>query len=88
MRHYTVLIPLTLQAGAIVGLTPAQATVRAHALRLLAPAKEGATHSAYEATQAIQFKAGEVIRSESALPKGLASAVTDARRATPARALA
>jgi hypothetical protein len=84
MRSYTVTAPLLIPAGAHLGLTPRQAGVRAHLLRPLG-GKAGAEVSHFEVFEAIQFKAGEVIRSEQTLPKALASLLTDTK---PAKAAA
>lgn len=64
MKKYTTDGPVTFHAGAILGLTAAQAKPRAHALTTL---REGR----YEVRTSVQFKAGEVIGYDDTPPKSL-----------------
>ncbi|MFZ4623274.1 MAG: hypothetical protein ACOYNF_03455 [Rhodoferax sp.] len=70
---YTTVAVLTLPAGAVLGLTEAQASTRSHVLQCV-PARKGW----YNTTAAVQFKIGEEIQIEGDLPPILAHAVQDA----------
>lgn len=72
MRKYTVLAVLTLQAGAIVGLTDAQASARTHALKQLQHDKKSGMGQ-YEVLSPVQFKVGETIFTDAELNKQLAT---------------
>lgn len=65
---YRVLAPVTFHAGALLGLTEAQARARRHALK-------AARNGLHEVTGPVEFKAGEEIGYAGALPKGLAASV-------------
>lgn len=65
---YTVIAPITLGPGIVLGLSDAQATPRSGSLRSLGKGK-------YEVCAPVQFKAGEVIHTDAELPKALAEAV-------------
>ncbi len=67
---YTTVAVLTLPAGAVLGLTEAQASTRAHVLQCV-PARKGW----YTTTAAVQFKIGEEIQIDGNLPPVLAHAV-------------
>lgn len=72
MRKYTVIAVLTIQAGAVLGLTQAQAATRSHALKpLQVDKKTGA--GTYEVLQPMQFKVGEQIATDMELNKQLAT---------------
>lgn len=84
MRKHTVIAALTLQAGAIVGLTDAQASARTHALKVVQHDKK--THMGeYEVTSPVQFKAGETIFTNTELNKQLANYL-EPEEATKAKA--
>ncbi len=60
--------PITLPEGSVLGLTPAQAAPRRHAL------KPSGKKGVYTTTQPVQFKAGETIHYDGDIPKGMADA--------------
>jgi hypothetical protein len=64
--------PITLSEGSVLGLTPAQAAPRRHAL------KPSGKKGVYTTTQPVQFKAGESFYYEGDIPKGMADAVMTA----------
>ena len=65
---YTVIAPITLGPGLVLGLTDAQAAARSGSLRAISKGK-------YEVTAAVQFKAGEVVHTDADLPKSLTEVV-------------
>lgn len=71
MRKYTVIAVLTIQAGAVLGLTPKQAELRKHALKPVGK-------DAYEVLSPIQFKVGEEIATDAELNKALATSLESA----------
>jgi len=73
---YTTIAVLAIGAGAVLGLTEAQAALRKHALAPI-PGRKGW----YTTTDAVQFKRGEQIHSDEVLPKGLADLVESAESA-------
>lgn len=72
MKKYAVVAALTLAAGTVVGLTSAQADLRAHNLKPVEPHDKKADLGKYEAVAPIQFKVGETIYTDAELNKGLA----------------
>lgn len=81
---YITLSVLSLQAGAVLGLTAAQAALRQHVLTP-APGRIGW----YTTTGPVQFKRGEAVLFEGDLPKHLAEAVDSPEtRQTKAKAKA
>lgn len=70
---YTVIAPITLGPGLVLGLSDAQAAARSGSLRALGKGK-------YEVKAAVQFKAGEVIHTNAELPKALVEAVEMKKR--------
>jgi hypothetical protein len=72
MRKFTVIAALTLSAGTIVGLTAAQAKVRAHALKPVQVDKKSGMGE-YQVLEPVQFKRGEQIFTDADLPKQLAT---------------
>lgn len=70
---YTVIAPITLGPGLLLGLSDAQAAPRSGSLRSLGKGK-------YEVVAPVQFKAGEVIHADTDLPKALAQAVEGRKR--------
>lgn len=65
LTKYLVTAPVTLGAGAVLGLSAEQAAARGHAL-------EAVGDNAYRACALVHFKRGETIGYEGPLPKGLA----------------
>lgn len=70
---YTVIAPITLGPGSVLGLSDAQAAARSGCLNALGKGK-------YEVKTAVQFKSGEVIHTDAELPKALAEAVEIKKR--------
>jgi hypothetical protein len=74
MRKYTALAVLSIQAGAILGLTKAQAVARSHALKpLQVNTKTG--DGTFEVMSPVQFKVGEQFATSAELNKALAESV-------------
>jgi predicted DNA-binding antitoxin AbrB/MazE fold protein len=76
MRKYTVIATLTIQAGAMVGLTKAQAAARGHALKPVDVDRKG--DGVFEVLSPVQFKAGEQIATDTELNKQLAAQLESA----------
>lgn len=72
MQKYTVLAVLTIQAGATLGLTKAQASDRRHAVKALQVDKKTGD-GIYQVLEPVQFKRGEVILTDALLNKQLAT---------------
>lgn len=70
---YTVIAPISLGPGLVLGLSDAQAAARSGILRALGKGK-------YEVKATVQFKAGEVIHTDAELPKALTEAVQQKKR--------
>jgi hypothetical protein len=66
--RYQATAPVTLGAGAVLGLSPAQAASRRSALQTVAD-------GVFAAVAPLQFKAGEVFGYEGPLPKALADSL-------------
>jgi len=64
--------PITLPEGSVLGLTPAQAAPRRHAL------KPTGKRGVYTTTQPVQFKAGESFYYDGDIPRGMADAFMSA----------
>lgn len=75
MRKYTVIAPLTLQAGVVVGLASGQAQARSHVLKTIRAADKKTGMGEYQLTESTQFKLGEVIWTDAAISKQLANAL-------------
>lgn len=78
MKKYLVLQAMSFHPGVVLGLEPSQAAIRAHALE-----KKG--KNTYVVKSRVEFKAGEIVYSPSALPKDHAESLepVDSKRAVP-----
>lgn len=72
--RYSIIATLTVHPGTVLGLSDEQARRREHAVRRIGRGR-------FEVIAATQFKRGEVIECDEALPKALAELVEPARRA-------
>lgn len=79
--RYQTTAPVTLGAGAVLGLSAAQAASRRPALQVVAD-------GVFLAVAPVQLKAGETFGYEGPLPKALADSLEPVAKATKAKAIA